>query len=146
MSTAREQHEVDETKASHVLAWIKELLNYGGLRDDAESIPDQIGNGRDFQRCMKDGIIFCKMTNIIQPGTIDHYQVSSLPFMQMDNIGKFLRACEEHFGIPQKENFLTGDLYELTNLKTVIDGLYLLGRTAGKTQGYKGPSIKGQNN
>lgn len=42
MSTAREQHEVDETKASHVLAWIKELLNYGGLRDDAESVPDQV--------------------------------------------------------------------------------------------------------
>lgn len=44
---------------------------------------------------------------------------SNLPYVQMENISKFLNTLER-FGIPKSELFTTVDLYEEKDMQTVV--------------------------
>jgi len=46
----------------------------------------------------------------------------------MENIGKFLKALNDDFGLKSTDTFMTVDLYEEKNLVAVIDTILMLQR------------------
>ena len=59
-------------------------------------------------------------------GTVK-YGTSKLAFKQMENIGKFLEACEK-YGLAKTDLFQTVDLYEKQNVWQVVLTIHALGR------------------
>lgn len=52
---------------------------------------------------------------------------SNLPYVQMENISKFIKALEQ-FGVPKGELFTTVDLFEEKDMQTVALSLDHLSR------------------
>lgn len=77
---------------------------------------------------LKDGILLCRVVNTIEPG-IAKSKASGMPFVQMENIAAFLRACDK-IGVPHHELFETVDLFERQNTFQVITTLRSLSRHA----------------
>ncbi|XP_005111388.1 myophilin [Aplysia californica] len=92
-----------------------------------------------FQAALKDGIILCNLLNKIKPGAIKKTNTSKMPFLQMENISKFLEGCEA-LGVSKTDLFQTVDLFDKVNMVQVINGIYALGRKAQKI-GYPGPTL-----
>jgi len=57
---------------------------------------------------------------------------SGMTFVQMENIGKFLAALQEHFAFKASDVFMTVDLYEAKNLGQVVNCLLMLKRIVGE--------------
>ena len=60
------------------------------------------------------------------------YNESDLPFKQMENINKFLQACN-NYGVHQTDLFMVTDLYEGQNMPAVLLGVTALARKVSKT-------------
>ncbi|GFR84561.1 transgelin [Elysia marginata] len=98
------------------------------------------GSGMDnFHAVLKDGTILCRLVNKIKPDSVKKINASKMPFHQMENIGKFLSACED-MGIHKHDMFQTADLFDKTNMPQVVNGIFALGRKAPKV-GYTGPTL-----
>jgi transgelin len=82
----------------------------------------------NFFEVLKDGVILCKLTNAIQPGTIKKVNESKMAFKCMENISAFLDAAKAIFGVPVQETFQSVDLWERQNLNSVVICLQSLGR------------------
>lgn len=93
----------------------------------------------NFQAALKDGQILCKLVNVIKPGSVRKINTSAMAFKQQENVGLFLKACED-LGVNSISLFQTVDLYEGRNMPQVISTLYQLGSAAQKS-GYKGPTL-----
>ncbi|KAK3818756.1 MAG: calponin homology domain-containing protein [Benniella sp.] len=83
-----------------------------------------------FQASLKDGVLLCKLMNILIPGYVK-IKSSNIPFVQMENISKFLQGCEK-LGCPKHDLFQTVDLYENKNPGQVVDAIWSLSRHAAK--------------
>jgi hypothetical protein len=60
-------------------------------------IIDVIGEefpGEDFQECLKNGQILCKLASKLTSTTVK-FNTSGMPFKQMENINSFLQACDK---------------------------------------------------
>lgn len=77
---------------------------------------------------LKDGVALCRLVNSIRPKSAN-FKASKMPFVQMENISSFLRACEK-FGVEQHELFETVDLYEMKDPIQVAITLRSLSRHA----------------
>ena len=80
------------------------------------------------------------LVNKIKPGTVKNISKQKMPFMQMENINNFLKACSA-FGVPKHDAFMTIDLYEGKNMPQVVDTIFSLGSACQKMKGFNGPSI-----
>lgn len=124
-------------QASAMLIWMKRVLVTvdGGGFAHGMSIS---GEADDFHDTLKDGIVLCRLANVLQPGIIPRIEVKSkMAFKCMENINQFTKAALE-LGVPQTELFQTVDLWERQNLSQVVICLESLARKAGK---YGKPSI-----
>ncbi|KAG0242827.1 calponin homology domain-containing protein [Mortierella sp. GBAus27b] len=83
-----------------------------------------------FQASLKDGVLLCKLMNVLIPGFVK-VKSSSMPFVQMENISKFLEGCGR-LGCPKHDLFQTIDLYENKNPGQVVDAIWSLSRHAAK--------------
>ncbi|KAI9311637.1 calponin homology domain-containing protein [Dichotomocladium elegans] len=95
-----------------------------------------------FYESLKDGVILCKLIGKLLPGQ-GSFRVSKMPFIQMENIAKFLAGAEK-LGVPQFELFQTIDLYEKKNMTQVIDTVFSLSRhayKAGLCSSFLGPKL-----
>ncbi|KAF0979445.1 hypothetical protein FDP41_001788 [Naegleria fowleri] len=115
----------DPEKEAEVRSWI-------------EAVTGEKFASKDFQESLKDGILLCKLINKIKPGAIPKINTSKLPFMQMENIGYFLKAAAD-MGLQKHDSFMTVDLYEGKNLPQVTQSLYIFGSVVQKLPGYKLP-------
>ena len=70
------------------------------------------------------------MANKLQPGSITKIGTGKMPFIQMENIGKFINAAK-NLGVEDQYNFMTVDLFEEKNLKQVLLCLATLKRKVG---------------
>jgi transgelin len=104
--------------AAESLEWIKEVTG--------EPI-NTSGDMDNFFEVLKDGVILCKLTNALQPGTIKKVNESKMAFKCMENISAFLEAAKS-FGVPVQETFQSVDLWERQNLNSVVICLQSLGR------------------
>ncbi|ORZ27279.1 calponin homology domain-containing protein [Lobosporangium transversale] len=83
-----------------------------------------------FQESLKDGVILIKLMNVLIPGFFK-IKASKMPFVQMENISKFLEGCVR-LGCPKHDLFQTIDLYENKNPGQVVDAIWSLSRHAAK--------------
>ncbi|KAK3302447.1 uncharacterized protein B0T15DRAFT_422534 [Chaetomium strumarium] len=104
--------------ANEVRQWIEGILG--------ERLPDD-----DLLEGLKDGVALCKLVNLAigPPGV--KFKKSPMPFVQMENISHFLRACQAPpLNLQQHDMFLTVDLYEQKDPAQVLQCLGAFSRAA----------------
>ncbi|KAI1384381.1 uncharacterized protein F4822DRAFT_445863 [Hypoxylon trugodes] len=80
---------------------------------------------------LKDGVALCKLINLAvgPPGV--KFKQSPMPFIQMENISHFLRACQSPpLNLQDHDIFLTVDLYERKDPTQVLQCLGAFSRAA----------------
>ena len=70
---------------------------------------------------------FARLANALMGQGTVKFGTSKLAFKQMENIGKFLDACEK-YGLAKTDLFQTVDLYEKQNVWGVVLTIHALGR------------------
>ncbi|KAK3678930.1 calponin [Recurvomyces mirabilis] len=104
--------------AKEVRTWIEETLG------------EQLPPG-DLLEVLKDGVALCKLANMALPPPGVKFKSSQMPFIQMENISHFLRACEApSLSLPAHDRFLTVDLYEAKDPAQVLQCLGAFSRKA----------------
>ena len=106
--------------------WIEDVLD--------TPLEDDEGLGE----VLRSGVLLCELVNRLAPGSVGKISQSAMPFPQRENIQAFIGAVRE-LGIPDRENFDTGDLFEQSNMKQVLITMRSLGRAAYGFPGYEGP-------
>lgn len=81
----------------------------------------------DYEDVLKNGIVLCKLINVIAPGSVKKIQERGTNFQLMENIQRFQAAIKK-YGVPEEEIFQTADLFEKRNIAQVTLCLYSLGR------------------
>ncbi|KAL4780288.1 hypothetical protein BJX76DRAFT_50557 [Aspergillus varians] len=116
--------------AAEVRSWIEEVLR--------ERLPSG-----DLLEALKDGVALCRLLNLaVSPGV--KYKQSSMPFVQMENISHFLRACQlPPLSLPPHDVFLTVDLYEAKDPAQVLQCISSFSRKANALQPGKFPRAIG---
>ncbi|KAF2215597.1 hypothetical protein CERZMDRAFT_34966 [Cercospora zeae-maydis SCOH1-5] len=106
--------------ANEVRHWIETTLG--------ESLPPG-----DLLDVLKDGVALCKLVNLAVQGKAGaiKFKASAMPFVQMENISHFLRACElPPLNMPAHDRFLTVDLFEKKDPAQVLQTIGALSRQA----------------
>lgn len=108
--------------ANEVRSWIEGTLG--------ERLPPG-----DLLEALKDGVALCKLVNLVIPFPGVKYKTISMPFVQMENISHFLKACEmPPLSMPAHDRFLTVDLYEGKDPAQVLQCLTAFSRQAHTLQ------------
>ncbi|RYN19235.1 hypothetical protein AA0119_g13095 [Alternaria tenuissima] len=103
--------------ANEVRSWIEGTLG--------ERLP-----AGDLLDALKDGTVLCRLVNLAIPTPV-RFKKSAMPFIQMENISHFLRACEQPpLNMPAHDRFLTVDLYESKDPAQVLQCLSAFSRVA----------------
>ncbi|KAI1754170.1 hypothetical protein F4782DRAFT_45424 [Xylaria castorea] len=85
----------------------------------------------DLLEGLKDGVALCKLVNLAvgPPGV--KFKQSAMPFVQMENISHFLRACQSPpLNLQEHDMFLTVDLYEQKDPAQVMQCISAFSRAA----------------
>ncbi|KAJ5505511.1 Smooth muscle protein/calponin [Penicillium expansum] len=116
--------------AAEVRDWIEEVLH------EKLTTPDLLEG-------LKDGVALCKLVNlVVSPGV--KYKQLSAPFVQMENISHFLRACQlPPLNSSPHDVFLTVDLYEAKDPAQVLQCLAAFSRRANALAPNKFPRTVG---
>ncbi|KAL8420045.1 hypothetical protein RB594_002991 [Gaeumannomyces avenae] len=106
----------------------------GAAREAREWIEGILGQqlaAGDLLEALKDGVALCKLVNLALPPPGIKFKSSAMPFVQMENISHFLRACQQPpLGLQQHDMFLTVDLYESKDPAQVLQCLGAFSRAA----------------
>lgn len=98
----------------------------------------------DLLEALKDGVALCTLANMALPPPGIKFKKSSMPFVQMENISHFLRACEmAPLNMPAHDRFLTVDLYEGKDPAQVLQCLGAFSRAAHQVAPHKFPASIG---
>ncbi|KND02200.1 uncharacterized protein SPPG_02686 [Spizellomyces punctatus DAOM BR117] len=119
----------DPAREAEARAWVEEVT---GEKCQGETLQDGL----------RDGVLLCKLINVLLPDKPLKFTTSRMPFKQMENINHFLGALTTYFQVPASDQFQTIDLYENKNPNQVVDTLFALSRHAHKL-GYlpNGPTL-----
>lgn len=90
---------------------------------------------------LKSGVLLCEVVNKVKPGHIKKISKSAMPFPQRENIKAWTDAARDVFGVPDRDNFETGDLFEQGNMKQVIICILSAGRASASIPDWSGPTI-----
>jgi len=110
--------------------------------EDLHELADQlfvVEKLADVVELLRDGVLLCRLMNVIKPESVKKINASKMAFKQMENIEHFLRGCEG-IGCRKLDLFQSVDLYESQNIPQVINGIIALGRKA-QSIGYDGPIL-----
>lgn len=127
----------DARLASEAMEWIAGVLGHGNHESVCKE--NEVTEMCQVVTPLKNGVALCQVINTIKPGSVKKINTSTMAFKQMENIGCFLRACEE-LGVAKGDLFQTVDLFESDNVPQVINGIFALGRKA-QTIGFDGPTL-----
>lgn len=117
--------------ANEARAWIEDTLG--------ERLP-----AGDLLDALKDGTVLCRLANLASPFPGVKFKKSAMPFIQMENISHFLRACElPPLNLPAHDRFLTVDLYESKDPAQVLQCLGAFSRVANSVNPSKFPTTIG---
>ncbi|KAL5113667.1 calponin [Pleosporales sp. CAS-2024a] len=117
--------------ANQVRAWIELVL--------ADRLP-----AGDLLDALKDGTVLCRLANLAVPTPGLKFKKSPMPFIQMENISHFLRACEmPPLNMPAHDRFLTVDLYEAKDPAQVLQCITAFSRVAHAVNPASVPSTIG---
>ncbi|KAL1594413.1 calponin [Paraconiothyrium brasiliense] len=117
--------------ANEARSWIEDILG--------ERLPPG-----DLLDALKDGTVLCRLVNLAIPGPGVKFKKSPMPFIQMENISHFLRACENApLNMPSHDRFLTVDLYESKDPAQVLQCLSAFSRVANSVNPSNFPTTIG---
>ncbi|OLN81446.1 Transgelin [Colletotrichum chlorophyti] len=117
--------------AKEVSTWIESILG--------ERLP-----AGDLLESLKDGVALCKLVNLAIPPPGVKFKKSAMPFVQMENISHFLRACKEPpLNLQEHDVFLTVDLFEQKDPAQVLQCLGAFSRAAHAANPAKFPTAIG---
>ncbi|EGC39000.1 hypothetical protein DICPUDRAFT_27726 [Dictyostelium purpureum] len=124
----------------------KEAFKYSPeLQKSAQDWIEEVTNEKfklPFASSLKDGILLCKIINIIIPKTILFINNGNSSFKKMENIGHYLNGCLA-VGLKKTDLFDTPDLFEEKNINLVISNIHVLANHVSKFHSHlKLPSIK----
>ncbi|KAI7918335.1 hypothetical protein M9X92_006965 [Pyricularia oryzae] len=106
----------------------------GAAKEVREWIESTLGRSLpagDLLEALKDGVALCNLVNLALPPPGIKFKTSSMPFVQMENISHFLRACQQPpLNLQQHDMFLTVDLYEAKDPAQVLQCLGAFSRAA----------------
>ena len=108
-------------------------------REWIETILNEKLVGATFQESLKDGVVLCRVSNVVVPSANIKINNSKMPFKQMENISNYL-SCLDTINVPKHDQFQTIDLFEGKNMGAVVTSIFALSRHAQK-MGYKGQTI-----
>lgn len=97
----------DSSAALGVMNWIESVIG------------EPVENKDDMTTALHDGIVLCKLMNKLKPDSIKKTYTGTLAFKQMENIGQFLTSLPP-YGVRSEDLFETPDLYEGTNMASVL--------------------------
>jgi len=117
----------DGAAEAEARAWIEGLLD--------ERLPEDTS----LHECLKSGEVLCRAVNAIAPGTVRSIYTGGLPFKQMENVEKYLVACDK-LGVPSFERFPTVALYENKDMASVVNNLAVRRSSSRATIGRVPPS------
>lgn len=104
--------------ANEARTWIEDILG--------ENLPSS-----DLLEGLKDGVALCRLANLALPPPGLRFKRSAMPFVQMENISLFLRACQSPpLNLHQHDTFLTVDLYEQKDPAQVLQCIGAFSRAA----------------
>lgn len=138
--TRKKAAKFDAELASECFAWMRAVFEDANMSEDEETLSGTIKKQDDVLVMLKDGIILCKLINVIQPASVKKINANGSAFQQMENINNFLTACTDKLGCKKIDMFQSVDLFEMQNIPQVINGIIALGRKAQAT-GYDGPIL-----
>ncbi|KAK1457655.1 hypothetical protein CMEL01_10801 [Colletotrichum melonis] len=117
--------------AKEVSSWIEGVLG--------ERLP-----AGDLLEGLKDGVALCKLINLAVPPPGVKFKKSAMPFVQMENISHFLRACKQPpLNLQDHDVFLTVDLFEQKDPAQVLQCLGAFSRAANAANPAKFPTAIG---
>ncbi|KAL5348809.1 calponin [Pseudogymnoascus australis] len=117
--------------ANEVRAWIESILG------------ERLAGG-DLLDALKDGVALCKLVNLAVPSPGVKFKASAMPFVQMENISLFLRACQlPPLNLQPHDVFLTVDLYEQKDPTQVLQCIGAFSRVANQVQPSRFPTAIG---
>lgn len=119
--------------------WIFSVLSTPQLTIDEYS-----SRSLDLIDILKDGELLCKLGKLLEipNNPCSKYKSSKMPFVQMENISFFLKACEL-IGISHDEIFQTIDLYERKDPYQIIITLISFSRRANEINSTNFPNVIG---
>jgi hypothetical protein len=104
--------------ANETRAWIEDTLG--------RSIPPG-----DLLDALRDGVALCELANMALPPPGVRFKKSQMPFIQMENISQFLKACEmPPLNMHAHDRFLTVDLFEAKDPAQVLQCIGAFSRQA----------------
>ncbi|KAF3345741.1 ABC transporter CDR4 [Verticillium dahliae VDG2] len=117
--------------ANEVKSWIESTLG------------ERLSPG-DLLESLKDGVALCKLVNLALPPPGIKFKQSAMPFVQMENISHFLRACKSPpLNLQEHDVFLTVDLYEQKDPAQVLQCISAFSRAAHGANPARFPSAVG---
>lgn len=135
----KKEAKFDPELSSEVFEWMAAVFDHGGDQESADALPERVEKQQDVHKCLKNGVVLCKLVNMIYPGSVRKINTATQAFKEMENTNMFLAACEK-IGCAKLDLFQTVDLYESANIAQVVNGIIALGRKA-QTIGYDGPVL-----
>lgn len=129
----------DAELASTCFEWMKAVLEDGELFEESDKLMPPVERQEEVARALKDGVVLCRLINVIVPGSVPKIHVTrNQAFKMMENINNFLETCEG-IGCKKFDLFQSVDLYESQNIPQVVNGIMALGRKAQNV--YDGPAL-----
>ncbi|EGC36183.1 hypothetical protein DICPUDRAFT_97668 [Dictyostelium purpureum] len=121
-----------QAKQMECKLWIESVLN------------EEIDN--DLHQALKDGVVLCKLANVMFPGIIPRFnKQSSITFKLLENINSFLGVLKK-MGINERELFIATDLWENKNFQKIVHTLSKMATIAiGKGFPIKWPIVEDPN-
>ncbi|KAM3511290.1 hypothetical protein MY11210_005091 [Beauveria gryllotalpidicola] len=108
-----------------------------------ESLGEKLSSP-DLLEGLKDGVALCKLINLAIPPPGIKFKQSAMPFVQMENISHFLRACQSPpLNLHEHDIFLTVDLYEQKDPAQVLQCLGAFSRAAHSANPQRFPNVIG---
>ena len=82
------------------------------------------------QPWVQDGTVLCRLANKLIPGSITSFaERPEKQFLKMQNINRFLEACQKKFRMKENELFTADELYYASNFPKVVETLSQLSKT-----------------
>jgi len=104
----------DKYVESEIALWIEAVLD--------DCIPP-----RPFDELCKDGVLFCRVINVLKEGSVPKIKKPYTKETQLENINAFLEAAKA-YGVPEDKLFKPEDLQTGKGIPAVITALLALGR------------------
>jgi len=116
----------DKFVESEIALWVEAMLD--------DCIPP-----KKFDELFKDGVLLCRLMNILQPGSVAKIAKPFTKEKQLENVNAFIAAMKA-YGVPEDKMFKTEDLNPGDNIPNVINGLLALGRVCYDKE-WEGPCL-----